>query len=119
MEKYEKSAALFERAQKVMPGGCSRNTVLRKPHPIYARKGEGCYVTDIEGVKRIDFANNVASLIHGHAHPAIVDGVKRQLENGSGFSVGTEIEVDYAEQLVARKFWNRSSHELRQGCACL
>lgn len=99
---YEKSAALFERAQKVMPGGCSRNTILRKPHPVYAQKGEGCYVTDIEGVRRIDFANNVASLIHGHAHPAIVEGVKKQLDYGSAFSVGTEIEVDYAEQLVAR-----------------
>ncbi|MCP5073664.1 MAG: aspartate aminotransferase family protein [Rhodobacteraceae bacterium] len=102
MLQHEKSVALFERAQKVMPGGCSRNTILRKPHPVYAQKGEGCHVTDIEGVKRIDFANNVASLIHGHAHPAIVEGVKRQLENGSAFSVGTEIEIDYAEQLVAR-----------------
>ncbi|MEX0827802.1 MAG: aminotransferase class III-fold pyridoxal phosphate-dependent enzyme, partial [Haliea sp.] len=99
---FEKSAALFQRAQTVMPGGCSRNTILRKPHPIYAQKGEGCFVTDIEGVKRIDFANNVASLVHGHAHPAIVEGVKKQLENGSAFSVGTRIEIDYAEQLVAR-----------------
>ena len=96
------SVALYERAQRVMPGGCSRNTILRKPHPVYAQKGEGCYVTDIEGVRRIDFANNVASLIHGHAHPAIVEGVKKQLENGSAFSVGTKIEVEYAEQLVAR-----------------
>lgn len=102
MPSYEKSAALYERAQKVMPGGCSRNTILRKPHPVYAQKGEGCYVTDIEGIRRIDFANNVASLIHGHAHPAIVEGVKKQLENGSAFSVGTEIEVDYAEQMIAR-----------------
>lgn len=102
MSEQTRSAALYERAQKVMPGGCSRNTILRKPHPVYAQKGEGCYVTDIEGVRRIDFANNVASLIHGHAHPAIVEGVKKQLDNGSAFSVGTEIEVEYAEQLVAR-----------------
>jgi glutamate-1-semialdehyde 2,1-aminomutase len=102
MSELTKSAALFERAQQVMPGGCSRNTILRKPHPVYALKGEGCVVTDIEGTKRIDFANNVASLIHGHAHPAIVESVTKQLANGSAFSVGTEIEVDYAEQLIAR-----------------
>lgn len=106
----EKSIALYERAKKVMPGGCSRNTILRKPHPVYAQKGEGCYVTDVEGVKRIDFANNVASLIHGHAHPVIVEGVKKQLDKGSAFSVGTEIEVDYAEQLIAR---NPSFEKLR------
>ncbi|WP_323036373.1 aspartate aminotransferase family protein [Pararhodobacter sp.] len=102
MPDYAKSAALYERAKKVMPGGCSRNTILRKPHPVYARRGHGCIVTDIEGVDRIDFANNVASLIHGHAHPVIVEGVKRQLDDGSAFTVGTEIEVAYAEQMVAR-----------------
>lgn len=102
MTELAKSAALFERAKKVMPGGCSRNTILRKPHPVYAKKGDGCFVTDIEGIKRIDFANNVASLIHGHAFAPIIEGVKTQLDNGSAFSVGTEIEVEYAEQLIAR-----------------
>ena len=70
--KQSPSTALYRRALKVMPGGCSRNTVLRKPHPLYAERGQGCYVTDIEGVRRIDFANNMASLIHGHAHPDVV-----------------------------------------------
>ena len=102
MSELSKSAALYDRAKQVMPGGCSRNTVLRKPHPIYAAKGEGCFVTDIEGVKRIDFANNVASLIHGHAHPRIVQAVSAQLANGSAFTLGTEVEVAYAEQMVAR-----------------
>ncbi|MEP3296273.1 MAG: aminotransferase class III-fold pyridoxal phosphate-dependent enzyme [Pseudoruegeria sp.] len=97
-----KSQALFDRAQNVMPGGCSRNTILRKPHPIYAQKGEGCFVTDIEGVQRIDFANNVASLIHGHAHPKIIDAVSRQLAQGTAFTVGTEVEVAFAEHMIAR-----------------
>ena len=102
MNELTKSAELYERAKKVMPGGCSRNTILRKPHPVYAQKGEGCIVTDIEGVQRIDFANNVASLIHGHAYQPLVEGVQKQLANGTAFSIGTEIEVDYADQLVAR-----------------
>ncbi len=97
-----KSAALYERAKKVMPGGCSRNTVLRKPHPLYAAKGEGCYVTDIDGVKRIDFANNMASLIHGHAHPQVVATVHEQLQKGSAFTLATEAEIDYAEHLCRR-----------------
>ena len=85
-----------------MPGGCSRNTVLRKPHPLYAARGEGCYLTDIEGVRRIDFANNMASLIHGHAHPAIVDAVSSQLHLGTGFTMATEAEIVYAEHLCGR-----------------
>jgi glutamate-1-semialdehyde 2,1-aminomutase len=96
------SAALYQRALKVMPGGCSRNTVLRKPHPLYAERGEGCYVTDIEGVKRIDFANNMASLIHGHAHPEVVAAVTEQLKKGTAFTLATETEIDYAEHLCSR-----------------
>ncbi|NOZ32899.1 MAG: aspartate aminotransferase family protein [Alphaproteobacteria bacterium] len=97
-----KSADLYLRAQKVMPGGVSRNTILRQPHPVYAARGHGCYITDIEGVTRLDFANNVASLIHGHAHPAIVSAVTRQLENGTAFAVGTEAEVLFAEHICQR-----------------
>jgi len=96
------SAALYQRALKVMPGGCSRNTVLRKPHPLYAQRGEGCYVTDIEGVRRIDFANNMASLIHGHAHPEVVSAVTEQLKKGTAFTLATEAEIDYAEHLCSR-----------------
>ena len=97
-----KSAALYERAKKVMPGGCSRNTILRKPHPVYVDHAAGCRVSDIEGVTRIDFANNVASLIHGHAHPAIISAVNAQLTKGTAFSVGTEVEIEFAEHICAR-----------------
>lgn len=97
-----KSAALYERAKSVMPGGCSRNTILRKPHPIYAAYGKGCVVTDIEGKDRIDFANNVASLVHGHAFPPVVEAIQAQLRKGTAYTVGTEEEVAYAEQMIAR-----------------
>jgi glutamate-1-semialdehyde 2,1-aminomutase len=96
------SAALYQRAVKVLPGGVSRNTVIREPHPLYAQQGRGCRVTDIEGVERIDFANNMASLVHGHAHPEVVAAVSAQLERGSCFTLGTEAEIVYAELLCER-----------------
>ncbi len=97
-----KSEKLFNRALKVLPGGVSRNTIFRKPYPFYADKGEGCYVTDVEGVTRIDFANNMASLIHGHAYPAIVEAVSEQLTKGSCFTMATEAEVNFADLLCDR-----------------
>ncbi len=97
-----RSAELFERAKRVLPGGVSRNTVLRAPHPAYAAHGEGCRVTDLDGVTRIDFSNNMASLIHGHACPEIVEAVTAQLQHGSAFMLATEVEIAYAEHLVAR-----------------
>jgi glutamate-1-semialdehyde 2,1-aminomutase len=98
----DSAAELYQRAVRVLPGGVSRNTVLHRPHPFYAVKGEGCYVTDIEGVRRLDCANNMCSLIHGHAHPAIVDAVSRQLREGTAFTFATEEEVLYAEHMCGR-----------------
>ncbi|HJO99810.1 MAG: aspartate aminotransferase family protein [Acidimicrobiales bacterium] len=97
-----RSEALYERAQKVLPGGVSRNTVLRSPYPVYAAHAEGCYITDVDGVERIDFANNMASLIHGHAHPAIVAAVADQMTRGTAYTMATEAEIRYAEHLCSR-----------------
>jgi len=105
-----KSEALYQRAKKIMPGGCSRNTILRKPYPFYADFAQGCYVTDIEGNKRIDFANNMASLIHGHSHPKIISKVTEQLHKGTAFTLATEIEILYAEHLLSR---NQSFEKIR------
>ena len=97
-----RSAALYARALKVLPGGVSRNTVLRDPQPLYADHASGCRVTDIDGVTRIDFANNMASLIHGHADPDIIRAVTAQMNRGTAFTMATEVEVRYAEHLCAR-----------------
>ncbi|MBT8297136.1 MAG: aminotransferase class III-fold pyridoxal phosphate-dependent enzyme [Maribacter sp.] len=93
---------IYKRACNVLTGGVSRNTIFRKPHPYYVASVRGSYVIDIEGVERIDFANNMASLIHGHSHPAIVEAVTEQLHRGTAFTLGTEAEVNFAELLIAR-----------------
>lgn len=102
MSQISKSAALFERAQKVLPGGVSRNTIFKLPHPDYVDHGAGCIVTDIDGNSRIDFANNMASLIHGHAHPQVTEAIIEQVKKGTAFTLATEIEVAYAELLCER-----------------
>lgn len=97
-----RSAALYERALQILPGGVSRNAALHDPHPLYVDRGEGCRLTDVEGVTRLDFANNMASLIHGHADPDIVRCVTEQLRRGTAFNAATEIEVRCAEHLRSR-----------------
>ena len=97
-----RSAELYKRALRVLPGGVSRNAVFRRPHPFYAAEGYGCRIRDVEGVERIDFANNMAALIHGHAHPAIVEAVTKQLARGTAFAMATEVEVEYAEHMCSR-----------------
>jgi glutamate-1-semialdehyde 2,1-aminomutase len=96
------SDALFRKALKFLPGGVSRDTVLRSPHPFYAAEGHGFVVTDIEGRQFVDFANNMASLIHGHAFPPIVEAVSAQMRRGTAFTFGTEAEVEFAEHMCSR-----------------
>jgi glutamate-1-semialdehyde 2,1-aminomutase len=97
-----KSEELYNEARHLIPGGVSRNTVFHRPFPHYVKKASGCYVTDIDGVERIDFANNMASLIHGHAFPPIVEGVTEQIKKGTAFTIATEPELEFARLLCNR-----------------
>jgi len=102
MLKKRSSEEIYKQACEVLTGGVSRNTVYRKPFPHYADKASGCYITDIDGTERIDFANNMAALIHGHAHPAIIAAVSRQLQGGTAYTLASEIEVAFAQLLNNR-----------------
>ncbi|WP_339947821.1 aminotransferase class III-fold pyridoxal phosphate-dependent enzyme [uncultured Albimonas sp.] len=96
------SAALFERALKVMPGGSTRSTLFFAPHPPYARSGAGTGVVDEDGLAYVDFANNFFSQIHGNAHPEIVAAIAGAAASGVSFGLPTRWEVELAELLVAR-----------------
>ena len=97
-----RSQKMYDRAVASLPGGNTRTTVFMKPYPIYAARGEGCRVWDLDGNVFIDCINNFTSLIHGHAHPALIEAATRQLALGSAFGLPTESEVDLAELLVSR-----------------
>lgn len=99
---HRTSKEIYSEAVNIIPGGVSRNTVYHKPHPQYAASASGCYVKDIDGTERLDFAYNMASLIHGHAHPAIVEAVTEQLNRGTAYTLATEIEYRFAKHLTDR-----------------
>lgn len=96
------SAAIYERARQVMPGGNTRHTVFRRPHQVYAAKGEGCRITDVDGNVRIDLTGNFTSLIHGYGSERIKEAARRQLELGFCFGMSTEPEVRLSEMICAR-----------------
>ena len=102
MTQSNKSKKLYKQAREVLIGGVSRNTIFRKPHPHYASKVSGCYITDIEGTVRTDFANNMAALIHGHAYPPVINAVTEQLQKGTAYTLASEIEVAFAKFLTER-----------------
>lgn len=96
------SAMLFERARNVLAGGNTRFSVYAAPYQIYAVSGSGSRIIDADGIERLDMQNNMTVLIHGHAHPAIMERVREQLERGSCFGLATESEIALAELLCSR-----------------
>lgn len=97
-----RSRQLHEAALRVMPGGTSRAVHQTSPHPIYAREGNGCVITDVDGNRYLDFFGNASSLIHGHAHPAIVSAISEQARRGTAFSLPVESQIQLAGILCDR-----------------
>jgi glutamate-1-semialdehyde 2,1-aminomutase len=85
-----------------MPGGNTRTTVFIDPFPIYAAKGEGCKVWDVDGNEYYDCINNFTAMIHGYAQPEAVAAVAEQLPLGTAFGAPTVSEIELAELLVER-----------------
>ncbi len=96
------SEEIYKQACELIPGGVSRNTIFHQPYPHYISHANGCYATDINGIQRLDFGNNMAALIHGHAHPNIVNAVIEQIRKGTAYTMATEAEVLYAQLLCDR-----------------
>jgi glutamate-1-semialdehyde 2,1-aminomutase len=96
---------LFERAQRVMPGGV--NSPVRAfrsvgGEPYFAARGHGAYVWDVEGRRYIDYVQSYGASILGHAHPAIVEAVRAAALDGTTFGAPTEREVLLAEAIIER-----------------
>jgi glutamate-1-semialdehyde 2,1-aminomutase len=98
----KKSKKHNENARKFLPGGDTRTATYYFPHPIYMGKGKGFYLYDCDGNRYIDFLNNYTSLIHGHAHPRIIEVAQSQLERGTVLGTPAEIQYKHAEHIIDR-----------------
>lgn len=95
-----KSAQLFEKAQKVIPGGVNSPVRAFKGvggTPVFIEKAEGAYITDSDGKKYIDYVGSWGPMVLGHNHPAIIDAVLKAVPNGLSFGAPTESEITLAE----------------------
>lgn len=94
---------LFERAQKVIPGGV--NSPVRAFRavggtPRFIARAEGAYVVDAEGRRYVDYIGSWGPMILGHGHPAVLDAVLRAARDGFSFGAPTEREVELAEEII-------------------
>ena len=70
--------------------------------PLVVERAKGDLIYDADGHVYIDYCGSWGALIHGHAHPAIVEAVKIRLEKGTSFGITTALEGAIAEEVVRR-----------------
>jgi glutamate-1-semialdehyde 2,1-aminomutase len=99
------SAALFERARAVIPGGV--NSPVRAFRavggtPRFIASASGAWLTDVDGREYVDLIGSWGPMILGHAHPRVLSAVTAAAADGFSFGTPTEREVTLAEEVVAR-----------------
>jgi len=96
---------LFERARAVIPGGV--NSPVRAFNsvggtPYFVARAAGAHIWDVEGRGYVDMVQSYGAVIAGHAHPHVVDAVRRAAGEGTSYGAPTHREVLLAEAICAR-----------------
>ena len=103
MPQLTRSAELFEKAKKFIPGGVNSPVRAFKSvggNPIYMAKGSGAYMTDVDGNTYLDYVGSWGPFILGSMHPRITAALEYTLKNiGTSFGTPIEMEIEIAELL--------------------
>lgn len=103
-----RSAALFDRALRVTPGGVhSPVRAFRSVggSPVFFARGAGARLFDVEGRAYIDFCQSFGPLILGHADPHVARAVREAIDNGWSFGACEPYSLALAEWVARRLPW--------------
>jgi glutamate-1-semialdehyde 2,1-aminomutase len=93
-------ADLVQRAAHVFPGGVLGSHRSGPGLEFVVREGRGAHLWDTTGRRYIDYLLGSGPMVLGHAHPAVVDAVERQLGRGSTYMLLNEPIIELAEEIV-------------------
>lgn len=102
--KCDKSKALFERAQELIPGGV--NSPVRACRavgrdPLFIQRAAGCHLYDADGNEFVDYVGSWGPMILGHRHPAVLEALEEAMRRGTSFGAPAELELELAEMVIA------------------
>jgi glutamate-1-semialdehyde 2,1-aminomutase len=98
-----RSEELFDRAGRSIPGGVDspvRAFGAVGGTPPFIESGSGAYVTDVDGIRYVDWVQSWGANLFGHACPEIVDAAISAALRGTSFGAPTEGEIRLAEMIV-------------------
>ncbi|WP_135554124.1 glutamate-1-semialdehyde 2,1-aminomutase [Paenibacillus cymbidii] len=99
------SKQAFAEAKEVIPGGVNSPVRAFKSvglTPVFVERGYGSRIVDIDGNEFIDYIGSWGPLIMGHAHPQVVEALRRTAEKGTSFGAPTELETQMAKLVCER-----------------
>ncbi|MDP5069862.1 MAG: glutamate-1-semialdehyde 2,1-aminomutase [Congregibacter sp.] len=97
-----RSAELFERATRHIPGGVNSPVRAFKAvggTPVFIDRADGAYIFDVDGKRYTDYVLSWGPMIMGHNHPEVREAVVRQSEKGLSFGAPTELEIELADTI--------------------
>ncbi len=97
--KTDQSMQLYAQAKTLIPGGV--NSPVRACRsvgcdPLFVRKASGCTIVDVDGNAFVDFVGSWGPMILGHAHPEVVEAIRRAAMDGTSFGAPSPLEVELA-----------------------
>ncbi|MFH1016134.1 MAG: aminotransferase class III-fold pyridoxal phosphate-dependent enzyme [Chloroflexota bacterium] len=95
---HQKSRVLWERAIKVSRG-FHTDPIVTRPFSIYITHAKGSRKWDVDGNEYIDYLMGFGALLLGHAHPAMVEAVQKQIVKGTHYGGENELELEWAERI--------------------
>jgi glutamate-1-semialdehyde 2,1-aminomutase len=99
-----KSAELFTRAQKSIPGGVNSPVRAFKSvggTPVFMKSAKGAYLFDADGNKYIDYIASWGPMILGHAYEPVVKAIQEKAPGSTSFGAPTELEIEMAELIIS------------------
>lgn len=99
IQKHVGSRKYYQRAVEAIPRGVTHDVRYMKPFPLYVTRAAGSKKWDIDNNEIIDYAMGHGALILGHSHPGIVEAVSEQIQRGTHYGAGHELEIEWGERI--------------------
>ncbi|MFF5503361.1 glutamate-1-semialdehyde 2,1-aminomutase [Streptomyces roseolus] len=100
-----RSRAANERLHALIPGGAHTYAKGDDQYPEHLAPvishGHGAHVWDVDGNRYVEYGSGLRSVSLGHAHPRVLEAVRRELERGGSFVRPSVVEIDAAERFLA------------------
>jgi glutamate-1-semialdehyde 2,1-aminomutase len=91
---------LLRRAAQVLPGGVLGSHRSGPGLEFVVREGRGAHLWDMNGRRYLDYLLGSGPMLLGHAHPAVVEAVERQMARGTSYFLLNEPAIQLAEEIV-------------------